>query len=406
MNDATDLLDSCQRGAFSYFERFTHAGSGLVADCSSPDSHASIAASGFSLASLVIGAERGWTSRATAAERAASALKFLSGAGQSHGFFFHFLDPVSGQRAGRCEVSTMDSSILFAGAIAAAEYFDGDDPLEREIRSRALDLYARADWLWASPRAPVVSHGWTPERGHLRYDWRGYNEALLLYVLALGSPSYPVTSAAYESWICSYRMKSIYGHRFVYGGPLFVHQMAHAWIDFRGIQDRFMREHGLDYFENSRRATLVQREYARRNPRGFEGYGENCWGVSASTGPVHGYRARGVPFGPDDGTIAPWTTVASLPFAPEAVKPALLDMAARIELPSHGSMPGFNHTWSSRGVGGTWTAANNFAIDEGPVVMMIENHRSDLVWRLLRRSPFIRRGLERAGFTGGWLESE
>ena len=343
-----------------------------------------------------------------AARRVLIALEFLEGRG-TNGFHYHFLDPATGERALRCEVSTIDSAIFFAGALAVAEYFDADDDVERRIRTLGTATYLAADWTWASPRPPAISHGWTPERGFLRFDWRGYNEALLLYVLALGSPSYPVPEAAYDEWLTAYKWKTIYGHEFVYGGPLFVHQTAHSFIDFRGITDPYMRLRGIDYFENSRRATYVQREYAIRNPRRFAGYGENCWGVSASTGPgcdgFHGYRARGVPYGPDDGTIAPWTTAASLPFAPEIVLPALEFMDESIGSNNgHGLGACFNRTYASGASGAHWTAPDSFGIDQGPVVMMLENYRSDLIWSLLRRSLYVRRGLERAGFSGGWLE--
>ncbi len=317
------------------------------------------------------------------------------------------MDPATGERAGRCEVSTIDSSILFAGALVAAEYFDEENETEQAIRRLGTGIYLAADWHWAAPRPPVISHGWTPEKGFLRYDWRGYNEALLLYILALGSPTYPAATAAYDEWLASYKWKSIYGQEHVYGGPLFVHQTAHAFIDFRGIADKYMRSRRSDYFENSRRATYVQREYGIRNPRRFSGYGENCWGLSASTGPgtkgFHGYRARGAPFGPDDGTVAPWVTAASLPFAPEIVLPALAFMDKTTSHTVHGLGACFNRTYAMNGEDG-WFAPHSFAIDQGPVVLMIENYRSDLIWRLMRRSPFVRRGLERAGFSGGWLE--
>jgi hypothetical protein len=401
MNDDS-IVDDYQRAAYSYFARHADAHTGLVADTSASDSDASIAGSGMALTSHVVACHRGWVDRDAAALNVLHAIRFLSAIESTRGFFFHFLDRRTGERAGRCEVSTMDSALLFAGCLAAAEFFDRDCPVERELREKALGLYLRADWQWASPRSPAISHGWTPERGFLRYDWRGYNEALLIYILALGSPTHAVPASSYDTWLESYSWKSIYGHSHVYGGPLFIHQMTHAWIDMRGIQDSYMRMRGIDYFENSRRATLVQREYARRNPRRFEGYSENCWGFSSSACPVRGYRARGAPFGHDDGTIAPWTTAASLPFAPEIVLPALGHIAETVPRLDHGSAPSFNRTYSPGG----WTASHTYAIDEGPVVLMLENHRSDLIWSLMRRSPYVRRGLERAGFTGGWLEAE
>ncbi|MGK2961715.1 MAG: glucoamylase family protein [Gemmatimonadaceae bacterium] len=402
-------VERIESGAFEYFRREHHPYTGLVSDSTRKGCDASIAASGFSLASHAVAAHRGYLTRREAARRVLIALEFLDGRG-TNGFHYHFLDPVTGERAGKCEVSTIDSAILFAGALAVAEYFDADDDVERRIRRLGTAIYLAADWMWASPRPPAISHGWTPEKGFLRYDWRGYNEALLLYVLALGSPSYPAPEAAYDEWLKAYRWKRIYGHEFLYGGPLFVHQTAHSFIDFRGISDAYMGSRGIDYFENSRRATYVQREYAIRNPRQFAGYGANCWGVSASTGPgregFHGYRARGVPYGPDDGTIAPWATAASLPFAPEIVLPAVKFLDESIgSHGGHGLGGCFNRTYAIGASGEPhWTAPDSFGIDQGPVVMMLENYRSGLVWRLLRRSPYVRRGLERAGFSGGWLE--
>lgn len=403
---AEGTIDRFQQTALSYFDRESHSASGLVSDSNTIGSHASIAGTGFGLACNALSADRGFTTRLEAAQRTLTTLRFLTSTRESssHGFFYHFLDPITGQRAGKCEISTIDSSLLFAGAIAVAEYFDRDSEIEREIRSLGNSLYLNAEWTWASPRPPVISHGWTPEKGFLRYDWRGYNEALLLYILALGSPTHPVASAAYDGWLTSYKWKSLYGHNLLYAGPLFIHQMAHAFIDFRGIADSYMRERGTDYFENSRRATYVQREYAVRNPRQFARYGENCWGVSASAGPADGkffgYRARGVPYGPDDGTISPLATAASLPFAPEIVLPALEYMqSVSAEGATWSSC--FNATYSPDER--AWTSSHSYAIDEGLAAVMIENHRSELIWKLLRKSPYIRRGLERAGFEGGWL---
>ena len=193
------------------------------------------------------------------------------------------------------------------------------------------------------------------------YRWEGYDEALLLYVLGLGSPTYPLPEESYQAWLSTYVWKKIYDYEFVYAGPLFIHQLSHIWVDFRGIQDAYMRDKGLDYFENSRRATYVQREYAIHNPLEFALYDKDCWGITASDGPgpatlkVDGverqffdYVARGVPHGPDDGTIAPWAVVASLPFAPEIVLPAIRYFTDRVKLEqadSYGFKASFNPTY-------------------------------------------------------------
>jgi len=263
----------------------------------------------------------------------------------------------------------------------------------------------------------TINHGWKPESGFLHYGWDGYNEAIVLYALALGSPAHPIDGDCYEAWTVTYQWENLYGYDFLYAGPLFVHQFSHAWIDFRGIQDRFMREKRSDYFENSRRATEVQREYARRNPHGFAGYDEHCWGLTACDGPsqqlpalanerrrLFGYAARGVPYGPDDGTLAGWAPLASLPFAPETALCAAGSMLRRYPemLSAQRYASSFNPTLAGAD-GGDWVSAGHFGLDQGIVVMMVENHRTQLIWRLMRDCPYVGTGLRRAGFRGGWL---
>ncbi len=422
------LLDTLQRKAFGYFVDAANAVNGLIRDRARPDSPASIAATGFALTVYPIGVERGWLTRDAAIDRTLATLRFFADSDQSEskeatghrGFYYHFLDMATGRRANRCELSTIDSAFLLAGCLAAAMYFDRSDAREQEIRTLADLLNARADWQWAQNGGLLVTHGWTPERGFLRYRWGGYNEALLLYVLALGSPTFPLPVESYAAWTASYRWKTLYGHTFLYAGPLFIHQLPHLWIDFRGIRDAPMREHGLDYFENSRRAVLVQQAYAIRNPRGFEGYGEEAWGLSASDGPgpatrmvggierrFHGYRARGVPFGPDDGTLSPSAMIASLPFAPELVFGAMQHFDSRIDRSASdcfvcSSNPTFD---TGRSSGDGWVPAGPYGLEHGPIVAMIVNHRSGLPWRSMRGSPIWRAGLQRAGFTGGWLDA-
>ena len=422
-------LDTLERSASAYFRNESDAETGLVRDTNGPDAPATIAGSGFALCSHVVAAERGYVARDDAAERARRALRFLCDAPQgetadaigSHGFFYHFLDMRSGRRVGRCEVSTIDSTILFAGALTAAAYFDRETSTEREIRSTADALYRRADWAWALHGGPIVSLGWRPRQGFLRYRWGGYTEALLLYILGLGSPSHPLPPTSYFEWMNGYRWITLYGYEMLYAGPLFIHQLSHGWIDFRGIQDAYMRSRGIDYFENSRRATYAQREYAARNPRGFLGYDGDCWGITASDGPgpatrmVDGvrrrfwhYRARGVPNGPDDGTLSPWAAVASLPFAPEIVIPSVRAVQQRYpELErDYGFAGSFNPTFpSATGGPAGWVSPVHYAINQGPVVLMIENFRSELIWRLMRHCPYVATGLRRAGFEGGWLDA-
>jgi hypothetical protein len=424
--DDDEQLQRLQRDTFRYFWDETNPGNGLIADnTSAGDFPASIAGVGFALASYPVAVERSFVPRAQAVERALNTLRFLWNAPQGpmpdasgyRGFFYHFLDVATGRRAWRCELSTIDTAILIIGALTAAAYFDRTTVAERELRDLADSLYRRVDWHWAQHGEASISHGWKPETGFKRYRWQGYNEALILYVLGLGSPTHPLSPESYSAWTSTYRWKKIYGHEFLYGGPLFMHQLSHAWIDFRGIQDAFMRSHSSDYFENSRRATYVNQQYGIRNPRGFAGYGPHGWGITASNGPgpatrrvngiarrFLGYVARGVPYGPDDGTLAPWAVVASLPFAPDIVLPTLKHWAATYPQMknAHGLVCSFNPTYPGSGRSG-WISKAHFALDQGPVILMIENYRSGLIWRLMRQCPYIVEGLRRAGFTGGWL---
>jgi hypothetical protein len=323
----------------------------------------------------------------------------------------------TGRRTWNSELSTIDSTFLIAGALTAAQYFNRETPDEREIRTLASEIYARADWRWAQNGEDSVTHGWKPESGFIKYRWRGYNEALILYVLGLASPAHRLPEESYRAWTTTYKWKKLYGHEFLYAGPLFTHQLSHMWIDFRGIQDEYMLRKGIDYFENSRRATYIQQQYAIRNPRGFKGYDENIWGLTASDGPgparkmidgkmrrFHDYKNRGVPNGPDDGTLAPWAVVASLPFAPEIVLPSIghFDEAYPEMTSKYGFKCSFNPTFSETS-GKGWISKGYYGLDQGPIVLMIENYRSEFLWRLMKNCRYILAGLRRAGFKGGWL---
>jgi hypothetical protein len=425
--DDDALLDTLQWETFEYFLHEVNPRNGLVADKTREGWPASIAATGLALAAYPVGVERGFMSRADAAAITLTTLTFLRDSEQStapdatgyKGFYYHFLDMETGRRAWQCELSTVDSTFLLAGALTAAMYFDRDEENEQRIRALADDLYRRADWKWAQNGGATVSLGYKSKQGFLPYRWEGFDEALLLYVLGLGSPSCPLTDESYAAWLSTYTWSRIYDFEFVYAGPLFIHQLSHVWIDFRGIQDAFMRGKGIDYFENSRRATYVQREYAIRNPLGFAAYSKDCWGVTASDGPgparlkVNGvdrrffdYIARGAPYGPDDGTIAPWAVVGSLPFAPEIVMPAIryfhdIDLK---QSDSYGFKATFNPTFPVKGESRYgWVSPWNFGLNQGPIVLMIENYRTGMLWQLMRRCPYIVQGLGRAGFTGGWL---
>jgi len=438
------LFDDIERRTFDFFWNTANPANGLVPDRYPSGSPASVAAVGFGLTANVIGAERGFVTREQARERTLRTVRFFRDAPQGarargmtgyKGFFYHFLDMKAGTRSGPSELSTIDTALLLAGMLHAQVYFDGAHPDEVEIRAAVDAVYWRVDWKWAQARGQLISLSWTPEAGLAPYDWGGYNEAMLVVLLALGSPTHPVGDGAWSAWSENYRSgwARFMGYEYLGFAPLFGHQYSHVWVDFRGIQDATMRQRRFDYFENSRRATYAQRAYAIANPKGWFEYGANVWGFTACDGPgwVHDtdrggrsrffldYRARGAgrTTTVDDGTIAPTAALSSLPFAPEIVVPAVQEMHARYGAfiySTYGFLDSFNRSFTSteaRLSDGRvdpafgWIASDYLGIDQGPILAMIANYRNELVWDRMRHCVPLRRGLERAGFNGGWLDS-
>jgi hypothetical protein len=423
-----EKLDSLQRQSFDYFVHEVNPVNGLVMDRPQTGAPSSIAVVGLALAAYTVGVERAFMTRAEAAERTLTTLRFFRNSVQGpeadatgyKGFYYHFLDMKTGKRIWNCELSTVDSGFLFAGMLTSAAFFTNESANEHEIRTLADALYRRADWQWARDGGATLTHGWKPESCFLPYRWQGYDEALLLYLLGLGSPTHPLSANSYSAWTSTYQWRKVYDHEYLFAGPLFIHQLSHLWVDFRGIQDAYMGGKSIDYFENSRRATYVQQQYAIHNPAQFEAYGENCWGITASNGPgwvcrvnkgkkrqFFDYIARGVPDGPDDGTIAPWAAVVSLPFAPEIVLPTLKyfeDLNLR-EPNTYGFKATFNATFSAESAEAPlWVSPWHLGLNHGPIVLMIENYRSGFLWRLMQRCPYLVGGLRRAGFSGSWLD--
>ena len=440
-------LDDIEHRTFEFFWQTANPQNGLVPDHwpLGDEPFSSIAATGFALTAYPIGVEHGWITREQARQRVLTTLRFFANAPQGdsedddagyHGFFYHFLDMQTGLRYGRwVEVSTIDTTLLMAGVLFDQTYFDQDNPQEREIRKLADKLYRDVDWNWAQARPPLVSMGWTPGGKFIPNDWKGYDEAKILYVLALGAPSHAVKPDAWKAWTSTYHLtwgSFMSGEPHVGFAPLFGHQYSESWIDFRGIQDAFMRAHGLTYFENSRRAVIGQHAYASATQGRVMGYDGEIWGLTACNGPgdttwerpdgtnvvFHGYFARGADVGEiiDDGTIAPTASIASIVFAPGLVLPTIRAMYRRYGkwlYAKYGFVDAFNPTFQLTTVpvrtgrvvpGEGWFDNEYLGIDQGPILLMIENYRSGFVWTIMRKNPYIRRGLERAGFTGGWLE--
>ncbi|SKB65379.1 glucoamylase family protein [Luteibacter sp. 22Crub2.1] len=438
------MVADLEKRTFQWFWDSGNPTNGLVPDHYPTQSFASIASVGFGLTAYGVGVERGYITRDQAIDRTLATLRFFNDAPQNdsedeatgfHGFFYHFLNMETGKREARwVEVSTVDTTLLLGGVLFAQSYFDRDDAKEKEIRDLADAIYRRVEWPWAQNHGALISMGWTPGGKMIPHDWAGYNEGMLVYILALGSPTHPVGDDAWQAWTKTYDKTwgEFHGQTFLNFAPMFGHQYSHTWVDFRGIRDAWGRSHNMDYFENSRRATYSQQAYAVANPGGWNGYGKNVWGLTASNGPggliikqgdrertYQGYTARGagLDYISDDGTIVPTAAGGSIAFAPEIVIPALEEMKKKYGAniyTKYGFVDAFNLTFDTHtdvrtgriipGFG--WADTVHLGIDQGPIVLMIENYRSDFVWSVMKKNPYVRKGLQRAGFTGGWLDAE
>jgi hypothetical protein len=437
-----------EQDTFNYFWNTTNASNGLAPDhystANGPSPYASIAATGFALSAYPIGVQNGWVTHAQAAQRVLTTLNFLYNAPQGssasgdsgyEGFFYHFLDLNTGARYGTTTgLSSVDNALLMAGVLFDAGYFNDGSSTDNQIQTLANALFRRVNWQWmAQADYPLVNLDWTPESGFSPYNWQGYNEAMIVYIEALGSPTYALPASAWTGWTATYPnfWGTYYGRQQLSFGPLFGSQYSEAWIDFRGIQDAYMRSQGIDYFINSRRATESQQAYAEANPGGWTGYGADLWGLTACDGPgtfsftnsngqtlsFQGYYARGAGLQDayDDGTIAPTAALSSIVFAPGIVIPTIQAIQANYGsyiLGQYGFHDAFNPSFQYTSVtpasgtvvpGVGWVDNQYLGIDQGPILMMLENYRSGLVWNVMRQNSVIQAGLKSAGFTGGWL---
>lgn len=403
-----EFLEYVQGTAFDFFWFEANPANGMIRDRTQPWSAASIASIGFGLSAIPIGIEHRWISREAGVERVKRTLETLwrtpqgegtSGTSGYKGWFYHFLNFQDATRFGTSELSSIDTALLLAGMLDAAEYFDGSDSMEREIRSLAKNIFARVDWKWMLNRGETLAMGWYPEQGFTRARWNGYNEASILYLLGLGAEKNSLEAKHWRAWAETYSWDTSYGYSFIHFPPLFGHQYSACWIDFRGIVDDYTAGKGITYFENSRRATLAQREYCIANPGNFPGYGPEIWGLTACDGPgangTHAYIARGAPPPEnDDGTIAPTAAGGSLPFTPEHSIRALRTMYDRYREKiwcGYGFRDAFN-------LKEDWWGADVIGIDQGAILLMAENLRTDSVWNRMSKNPVLKRGLERAGF--------
>ena len=454
-------LNDLHRRTFNYFWETSDPVTGLAPDNWPNPDFCSVAAVGFALTAYCIGAKSGYVTREAAAQRTVVTLRTFWNGPQSDatsgvmghkGFFYHFLDMKTGRRFGDVELSSIDTSLFLNGALTAAGYFHGAGGVETEIRQLAIAIYERVDWNFMARDSGLISMGWQPEPGRPDHDakglidrnWDRYNEGMMVYLLAMASPSHPVPAKAWTAWTATLdgTWGTNYGQTYLGFSPMFGHQYSHIWFDFRGIADAYMRGKGSDYFTNSSKAVLAQRQYAIENPGHFRDYGADIWGLTACRGPkdvtavvdgreiqFHEYGARGPQTGDgesfDDGTIAPTAAIGSMPFAPDICQTAARAMVARYGSDVYGTYgffdafnPSFPRSIKSRTGRVTkragWVAKEYLAIDQGPILAMLENHRSGFVWDVFNRGAatmaIVRRGFAAAGFTpvaaaGNWLNA-
>lgn len=420
------FVDDLKEKTFTYFWEVVDSTTWQTDDRYPTRNFTSIASTGFALPVYIIGIHNEYITREEGALRVLNVLEWLWNAPQGddaegvtgyRGFYYHFLNYGTGTRFKQVELSTIDTALLMAGILTAQSYFDGQNRVESRIRELADSLYKRVEWDWAMNGNSTMSMGWHPESGFIEAQWKGYNEAMILLILALGSPDHAIPEDSWDTWTSTYNWADFYGYEHVNFGPLFGHQYSHMFVDFRGIQDEYMRARGIDYFENSRRATLANRAYCIDNPRNFKGYGENIWGLTASDGPANEtraigdrtvrfrtYHARGAADGyiHDDGTIVPTAAGGSIPFAPEETLAALYTMKEKYGdqlYTKYGFLDAFNLTYKKDG----WFNKDYIGIDQGPIIIQLENLQTGLIWSILKENEYIQKGLAKAGFTGGWL---
>jgi hypothetical protein len=388
----TALLNDIQRRAVQFFLEQSDPTTGFTRD-RAPTSGAqvhspsSIAATGFALTAWCIADSRGWIESGEALRRVRQTLRFVATQhAHEHGFFYHFVDARTGARAWKSEASTIDTALFLQGAIMAREYLD--DP---ETTALIHQIYSRIDWQWALNGGRTLSHGWHPESGFIPHRWDSYSELMGMYLLGVGAPKNALSADSWHAWSREPRAQHD-GRTFIQCGPLFTHQFAHGWFDFRGQRDDY-----ADYWQNSIDATQAQREWSAMQSGRFPYWSKEMWGLTASDGP-RGYMAWGTPGrDPDqsDGTLVPCAPGGSLPFTPRESLTALHRMRET----------GGSAVWGRYGFADAfnpqtgWTSPDVIGIDLGIMLVMAENLRTGLVWQRFMRAPEVQRGMKLAGFS-------
>jgi hypothetical protein len=406
------LLDVVQKQTFRYFWDFAHPVSGMARERSniSDYGHETVTTggTGFGIMSVIVAVERKWITRDTAARFMRKVVNFLLKANSYHGAFPHWMDGSTGKTIAFSRkddgADLVETSYLFQGLLCARQYFNSDDPVEREFRGKLSWMWPDIEWNWFTRGGQDVLYWhWSPNNGWaMNFPVRGFNECMIMYVLAASSPNekYQVPASVYhQGWAESNFFKN--GHEFYgiklplgfnYGGPLFYSQYSFLGLDPRGLKDRY-----ADYWEQNKNHTLINRAYCIDNPKDFKGYAENNWGLTASD-TYNGYDAHSPTN--DNGTITPTAALSAFPYTPEysmqALKHFYNDLGDKI-WSEYGFVDAFNETKN-------WYAKSHLAIDQGPIIVMIENYRTGLLWNLFMSCPEIKNGLKKLGFESPWIK--
>ena len=405
------LLDLVQKQTIKYFWDFAHPVSGMARERSNRtfsygDEVVTTGGTGFGVLALIVGAERKWIPRDSVANRLLKMLKFLYKADSYHGVFPHWMNGATGKtiKFSRKDdgADLVETSYLFEGLLCAKQYFNADNKVEREIRGRITSLWNDVEWNWFTRDGREVLYWhWSPNNGWaMDFPIHGYNEALITYVLAASATNYPVSPKVYHrGWAVSnffLNGKKFFGYTlplgFDFGGPLFFTHYSFLGLDPHGLKDQY-----ANYWEQNQNHSLINYSYCVDNPKDFKGYGKDCWGLTASDDP-NGYAAHSPTN--DDGTISPTAALSSFPYTPEksmqALKHFYFDLGNKI-WGEYGFKDAFNESKN-------WVADSYLAIDEGPIVAMIENYRSGLFWKLFMNIPEIQNGLEKFGFQSPYFK--
>ncbi|HWK06247.1 MAG TPA: glucoamylase family protein [Puia sp.] len=406
------LLDLVQKQTFRYFWDFAHPVSGMARERSNEvynygNEVVTTGGTGFGAMAIIVATDRKWISRDTAARHLLKMVNFLEKANSYHGVFPHWMDGATGKTIPFSRkddgADLVETSYLFEGLLCVRQYFNQDNPVEQELRNRIGWLWNDIEWNWFTKGGEEVLYWhWSPNNGWaMNFPLRGYNECLITYVLAASGERYPISPSVYHrGWAQSIFFKNgktFYGYQlplgFDYGGPLFFTHYSFLGLDPHGLKDEY-----ADYWKQNKNHTLINRAYCVENPKKFKGYGENCWGLTAGD-TYDGYDA----YSPtnDKGTITPTAALSAFPYTPEysmqALKHFYKDLGDKTWGP-YGFTDAFNETQN-------WYAGSYLAIDQGPEIVMIENYRSGLLWRLFMSCPEIQGGLQKLGFESPWLKT-